>query len=515
MKISGFKPDRFVLSIVLSACTRTRNLSMGQALHSYINESGLSLDTHLQNSLIIMYSSCGHMKLAESIYNNSMSPNMVASTSMIFGYAKFGQIETAHRIFDNMPEKDLVSWSALISGYAESNRPDKALDLFKQMQSCGVRPDEVTMLSLISACSNLGALDPAKQVHVYVKNHGLDRILSVTNALIDMFAKCGSLDDAWKVFEQVPRKNIITWTSMITGFAMHGDGKSALALFDRMKDENRIKPNHITFVSLLYACSHAGLVKEGQSLFESMVRDYNIEPTQEHYGCMVDLYGRSKLLKEAVELIETMPFQPNVVVWGSLLGACRIHGEVELGELAAKRVLELDPNHDGAYVLLSNIYAKAGRSDDVRKVRENMKFRGLSKEKGYSWLELNGTVHAFLTQDNSHPQTTEIYEKLREIVTDVETIGYSPDAGCALIDSDEEEKKEAVLFHSEKLALTFGLVNSKRGECVRISKNIRICEDCHMFVKFVSRVYHREIVLRDRTRFHHFRDGICSCGDFW
>ncbi|KAJ3675616.1 hypothetical protein LUZ60_004658 [Juncus effusus] len=515
LKLSGLKPDRVVLSTVLSACARLRNLKSGKTIHSYIIESNLSLDPHLQNSLISLYSSCGEMETAEALYHSMSDKNLVASTSMVFGYAKLGRLDTARKVFDEMPEKDLISWSALISGYAESERPDKALELFKKMQLNRVKPDEVTMLSLISACANIGALDSAKRVCNYVKSHCFDEFLSVGNALIDMFAKCGSLSDARKVFDEMPKKNVITWTSMIMGFAMHGDGRSALALFEQMKGEKGIKPNRVTFVSLLYACSHSGLVEEGQALFKSMVSDYNIEPKHEHYGCLVDLYGRAKLLSEAVSVIENMPFKPNVVVWGSLLGACKVHGNVELGELAAKRILELDPVHDGAYVLLSNIYAKAGRSNDVREVREIMKFRGLSKERGFSWLELGGEMHAFMTGDESHPRRNEIYHKLRDVVARVEKIGYSPDVTCVLINLDEEEKREAVLLHSEKLALSFGLIGSERGACLRISKNIRVCEDCHAFVKLVSRAYGREIVLRDRTRFHHFKDGICSCGDFW
>ncbi|WOL10877.1 hypothetical protein Cni_G19636 [Canna indica] len=514
MKSSGIVPDQVILATILSACGRTKNLSSGEAVHSYIMESNLSLDVHLQSALISMYCNCGSMDTAQRLYDEMSPKNLVASTAMVSGYAKLGKIEIARNIFEQMEDKDLVCWSAMISGYAESDQPNEALKLFNEMQLLGVKPDEITMLSVISACANLGALDQAKWVHIFVDNNGFYHVLSVRNALIDMYSKCGSLADARTIFDETDFKNVITWTSMITGFAMHGNGRSALALFDSMIAEG-VKPNAVTFISLLYACSHAGLVEDGRKIFESMIQDYRIEPKHEHYGCMVDLLGRSRLLREALEFIESMPFAPNVVVWGSLLGACRTHGDIELGELVAKKLLEIDPDHDGAYVLLSNIYAKANRWGDVREVRKLMKNKGLSKETGFSWIEVNGIVHEFMMGDNSHPRSSEIYEKLYEAVKELENAGYAPDAAAVLVDLQEEEKREAVLLHSEKLALSLGLINSSRGSCIRIAKNMRVCEDCHTFMKFASKVFEREIVLRDRTRFHHFKDGVCSCRDFW
>ncbi|XP_008804951.2 pentatricopeptide repeat-containing protein At4g14820 [Phoenix dactylifera] len=514
MKSCNVVPDQVILATVLSACGRTGNLMAGQAIHSYIVASNISMDSHLQSALINMYSSCKSMDNAQKLYDSIYPKNLVSSTAMVFGYAKIGKIEIAHSIFDQMPERDLVSWSAMISGYAESDQPNEAIKLFNEMQLSGVRPDRITMLSVISACAHLGALDQAKWVHIFVDKNGFSGILSIKNALIDMYCKCGSLADAQKIFEEMPSRNVITWTSMITGCAVHGDGRSALALFDQMKAEG-VEPNRVTFVGLLYACSHTGLVEDGRRIFNSMIQDHNMEPKHEHYGCMVDLLGRARLLQEAFELIESMPFTPNVVVWGSLLGACKMHGDVELGELAAKRLLELDPSHDGAYVLLSNIYAKASRWDDVRQVRTLMKCKGVSKERGCSWIELDGKVHEFLMGDESHPRSSEIYGKLEEVVRELELVGYSPDIGSVLVDLEEEEKKGAVLWHSEKLALSFGLMNSSRGFCIRIAKNLRVCEDCHTFMKLVSKVYEREIVLRDRSRFHHYKDGVCSCRDFW
>ncbi|CAL9768298.1 unnamed protein product [Musa acuminata subsp. burmannicoides] len=514
MKSSGVIPDRVILATILSACARTRNLTSGGAVHSYIVESNLSIDAHLQSALISMYSNCGSMDTAQRLYDDTSPKNLVASTAMVFGYAKLGKIAVARSIFDQMTDKDLVCWSAMISGYAESDQPNEALKLFNEMHLLGVKPDKITMLSVISACANMGARDQAKWVHIFVDKNGFHQILSIRNALIDMYSKCGSLVDARTIFDETAFKDVITWTSMITGFAMHGNGRSALAVFDHMISEG-VKPNGVTFISLLYACSHAGLVDEGRRIFESMIQDYRLEPKHEHYGCMVDLLGRARLLQEALEFIESMPFAPNVVVWGSLLGACRIHGDVKLGELVARRLLELDPNHDGAYVLLSNIYAKASRWEDVREVRNLMKNKGVIKEAGFSWIELNGHVHEFMMRDKCHPRSSEIYGKLDEVVKELELVGYSPDTATVLVDLQEEEKREAILLHSEKLALSLGLINSKKGSSIHIAKNIRVCDDCHTFMKLASKVFEREIVLRDRTRFHHYKDGVCSCGDFW
>ncbi|KAB8095024.1 hypothetical protein EE612_022597, partial [Oryza sativa] len=240
----------------------------------------------------------------------------------------------------------------------------------------------------------VGALDKARCIHSFVENHSMCKILPIGNALIDMFSKCGSLTLALDVFNAMPQKNVVTWTSIITASAMHGDGRSALTLFENMKSEG-IQPNGVTFLGLLYACCHAGLVEEGRLLFKIMVQQYRIEPMHEHYGCMVDLLGRAKLLGQAADLIQSMHLRPNVVIWGSLLAACRMHGDLELGAFAAKKILELDPNHGGAQVLLSNIYAEYGNWNDVKEVRGVMKVQGTWKKKGCSWMELNGSVHQF------------------------------------------------------------------------------------------------------------------------
>ncbi|XP_020230115.1 pentatricopeptide repeat-containing protein At4g14820 [Cajanus cajan] len=514
MKTSGTEPDAIVLCTVLSACGHAGNLSYGKAIHEFIKDNGLYVDYHLQTALVNMYANCGAMDLAREVYDQLPGKHLIVSTAMLSGYAKLGMVQDARFVFDQMVEKDLVCWSAMISGYAESDEPDEAIRLFNEMQRQGIVPDQITMLSVISACAHVGALVQAKWIHMYVDKNGFGRALSVNNALIDMYAKCGNLARAREVFENMPRKNVISWSSMINAFAMHGDADSAIDLFHRMKEQN-IEPNGVTFIGVLYACSHAGLVEEGQNFFSSMINEHGISPQREHYGCMVDLYCRANLLRKALELVETMPFPPNVIIWGSLMSACQNHGEVELGEFAAKQLLELEPDHDGALVVLSNIYAKERRWDEVGLVRKLMRHKGISKEKAFSRIEMNNEVHVFMMADRYHKQSDEIYKKLDVVVSQLKLVGYTPSTSGILVDLEEEEKKEIVLWHSEKLALCYGLISERKEACIRIVKNLRVCEDCHSFMKLVSKAYQIEIVMRDRTRFHHFNGGICSCRDYW
>ncbi|GAA0154296.1 hypothetical protein LIER_37847 [Lithospermum erythrorhizon] len=514
MRSSNVQPDGRMFSTILSACGRSGNLEIGKVIHEFLSDGNTPMDSHLQSALLGMYARSGSMDVAQDLYDTLTPKNIVASTTMLSGYAKIGHVEAARKIFELMIDKDLVCWSAMISGYAESDHPIEALNLFNEMQASGIKPDQVTMLSVISACANLGALDQSKRLHKLVKKSGFGNALPINNALIDMYAKCGSLEGAREVFNQMHRKNVISWTSMITACAMHGDADNALTLFRHMKAEN-IEPNWITFVGVLHACSHTGLVEVGEKIFASMVNEYNITPKLEHYGCMVDLYGRAKLLREALEVVETMPQAPNVIIWGSLMAACRLHGESELGEYAAKQLLLLAPDHDGAHVFLSNIYAKERKWEYVREVRRFMKHKCIDKERGLSKIEIGSKVYEFSTEDKKHERANDIYNKLDEVVSMLKDAGYAPDTRGVLLDIDEDEKENAVLWHSEKLALCWGLIGQKNRSTIRIMKNLRICQDCHNFIKLVSKEFDREIIVRDRTRFHHYRDGVCSCKDYW
>jgi pentatricopeptide repeat protein len=329
-----------------------------------------------------------------------------------------------------------------------------------------------------------------------------------------MYSKCGSIEDAFQTFDVMSERNVISWNAMIAGCAQHGCGKEALKLFAQMPQAG-IEPDHISFVSALSACSHSGLVDEGLQLFDSMCRDYCIAPREVHYACMIDLLGRAGRLDEARDFMKTIPFAPDAYVWGALLGACRLYGNIDLGKHAAECLFQLEPHNAAKYVLLSNIYAAAGRWDDVAKVRKIMKDRGVQKQPGCSWIEVKNKVHTFMVEDKSHPQTEEIYSTLEELARQMEAAGYVPDTNFVLHDVEMEQKEHSLYHHSEKLAIAFGLISTLPGLPVRIIKNLRVCGDCHTATKFISKIVEREIIIRDANRFHHFKDGLCSCGDYW
>lgn len=343
---------------------------------------------------------------------------------------------------------------------------------------------------------------------------GLEEDVVVGTSVVDMYCKCGRVGPARTTFDRIKNKNVKSWTAMVTGYGMHGYAREALDVFYEMIRVKMV-PNYITFVSVLSACSHAGLVDEGWHWFQTMTRRYHIEPGVEHYSCMVDLFGRAGFLNQAYDLIKKMKVRPDFVVWGSLLAACRKHKNVDLGEIAARKLFELDPKNCGYYVLLSNIYADAGRWKDVEKMRIHMKSHGLSKTPGFSLVELKGRVHVFLVGDKEHPDHEKIYSFLEELCRKVQEAGYVPNMTSVLHDIDCEEKEMTLKIHSEKLAVAYAVMNSVPGSTIQVIKNLRICGDCHETIKLIAKIVNRNIVVRDSKRFHHFSDGLCSCGDYW
>lgn len=343
---------------------------------------------------------------------------------------------------------------------------------------------------------------------------GLQENVYVGTSVVDMYCKCGRVEAARRAFDQMKEKNVKSWSAMVDGYGTHGRVKEALEIFYNMNRAG-VKPNYITFVSVLSACSHAGMLDEGWYWFQAMEQKFDIEPGVEHYSCMIDLLGRAGLLSRAYDLIKKMKVKPDFVVWGSLLAACRMHKNVELGEISARKLFELDPKNCGYYVLLSNIYADAGRWGDVERMRIFMRSHGLIKPPGFSLVELKGRVHVFLVGDNEHPQHEKIYAYLDKLYVDLQEAGYVPNMTSVLHDVNEEEKGISLRVHSEKLAVAFGVMNSVPGTTIQVIKNLRICGDCHTMIKLISKILNREIVVRDSKRFHHFRDGFCSCGDYW
>ncbi|MED6108963.1 hypothetical protein PIB30_029189 [Stylosanthes scabra] len=539
------RPNKFTYPTLFKACAVTGSFKEGIQFHAHVLKLGFDADNHIKSAAIQMYASfglledarrmldengendvvcwnavingylkCGEVDAAHELFVKMPKKNVGSWNTMITGLARCGKIEDARNLFDEMGERNEISWSAIIDGYIKHGCFKQAMEVFHKMQREKVKPKQFLLPSVLAACANLGSLDQGRWIHSYVERNSfkVDGVLGT--ALVDMYAKCGRLDMAWEVFEKVKAKHVSTWNAMIWGLSIHGRAEDAIELFAKMQEEKQ-KPNGVTLLGVLNACAHAGMVERGIGLLNSMKGVYGIEPRVQHFGCVVDLLGRAGHLNEAEKFIESMPMKPNAAVLGALLNACRIHGNVELGEQLGWILVDMEPRNSGRYALLSNIYAKAGRWDDVTRVRKLMKERGVKTIPGISMMDLGGRVHEFKMGEGSHPQMKEIYVMLENLMDKLRNEGYSPNTSMVSFDIEEEEKENTLKQHSEKIALAFGLIRTEPGTTLRIVKNIRVCEDCHAVFKLASRVYSREIIMRDRARYHHFRNGVCSCKDFW
>lgn len=466
-----------------------------------------------------MYSTCGNLMLARQVFDEISQPDLPSWNSIVNANVKVGLIDVARKVFDEMPERNVISWSCMINGYVSCGEYKEALALFREMQMVeanGVRPNEFTMSSVLSACGRLGALEHGKWIHAYIGKCGMEVGVVLGTSLIEMYAKCGIIERAKWVFDNMGphNKDVMSWSAMISGLAMYGHAEECLELFTEMTSYG-VRPNAVTFLGVLCACVHGGLVSEGKEYFRRMSEEFGITPLIQHYGCMVDLFGRAGLIQEARNLVNSMPMDPDVPVWGALLSGSRMHGDIETCEIALRKLIELDPTNSGAFVLLSNVYAKMGRWADVRHVRDLMEARGIKKVPGCSLVEVGGVLHEFFVGDDSHPETKEIYKMLDEIMKRLKMEGYVGNTNEVLLDLDEEGRELALSLHSEKLAIAFCFLKTSPGTPIRIVKNLRICSDCHVAIKVMSRVFDREIVVRDCNRFHHFKGGLCSCKEYW
>lgn len=482
MKTNGVSPDIFTVTSILHACACSGSLDNGKIVHKYIRENDMESNLFVCNALMDMYAKCGSM-------------------------------EDAHVVFSRMPVKDIVSWNTMIGGYSKNCLPNEALKLFYDMQQ-NSNPDSITAACILPACASLAALDRGREIHSHILRNGYFQDRIVANALVDMYVKCGLLALARMLFDMIPTKDLISWTVMIAGYGMHGFGNEAIAAFDEMRNVG-IEPDEVSFISILYACSHSGLLDEGWRFFNIMRNECNIEPTLEHYACMVDLLSRTGNLSKAYKFIKIMPIKPDATIWGALLCGCRIYHDVKLAERVAEYVFELEPENTGYYVLLANIYAEAEKWEEVRKLRERIGRKGLKKNPGCSWIEIKGKVNIFVSADGSHPQAKQIESLLKRLRAKMNEEGYFPNMKYALINADDMEKEIALCGHSEKLAMAFGMLSLPPGKTIRVTKNLRVCGDCHETAKFISKTSRREIILRDSNRFHHFKDGHCSCRGFW
>ncbi|PKA62360.1 Pentatricopeptide repeat-containing protein [Apostasia shenzhenica] len=479
-------PDAYSFPCLLKACASARAVRQGKQAHAAAVKFGFADNAFVLPTLICMYS-------------------------------QLGDVDAARTLFDRMEDecRSVVSYNSMISACVQSSRPGMAMALFRELQARRLRPTYVTMLGVLAACALIGALEQGRWLHDFVKKNGFTSHVKVNTALIDMYAKCGSLEDAFRVFEEMRLRDTPAWSAMIIAYAIHGYGSAALSLFDEMRCKG-IKPDEVTFLGILYACSHSGLVDEGLRYFRIMCSDYSFPPGVKHFGCVVDLLARAGRLEEAYEFINGLPIEPTPILWRTLLSACGVHKNVDLGKKVFDRIIVLDDSHGGDYVIFSNMCALKGMWKDVNRIRKLMSEKGVVKIPGCSSIEVDSTVHEFFAGDGSHPDSRGAHRMVDEVVEQLKVWGYVADTSKVHhIDLTEEEKEVSLRYHSEKLAIAFGLMSTPPGTMLRVVKNLKVCSDCHSMAKMVSLLFGRQIVLRDLNRFHHFSHGECSCGDFW
>ncbi|KAH0882000.1 hypothetical protein HID58_058096 [Brassica napus] len=480
----GFSPDEYTLGSVFSGCAGLRSVFIGQQAHGYMVKYGLELDS-------------------------------VVSSSLAHMYMRNGKLRDGQSVIRSMPVRTLVAWNTLLSGYAQEGCPETVLCEYKKMKISGYRPDQITFVTVLSSCSDLAIRGQGQQVHAEAVKIGASSVVAMVSSLISMYSKCGCLEDAAKAFSERGDEDEVMWSSMISAYGFHGRGEEAIKLFNTMVEETEMEINEVTFLNLLYACSHSGLRDKGLELFDTMVEKYGFRPSLRHYTCVVDLLGRAGDLDQAEARIRSMPMKPDAVIWKTLLSACSVHKNAETAQRAFEEILKIDPNDSSCYVLLANVHASAKRWRDVSEVRKSMRDRDVKKEPGVSWFEHKGEVYRFKMGDRSQSQSKEIYSYLKELTLEMKVKGYKPDTASVLHDMDDEEKESDLVQHSEKLAVAYALMVLPEGVPIRIIKNLRVCGDCHVAFKYISVIKNREITLRDGSRFHHFVNGKCSCGDYW
>lgn len=491
MNTEGVGFDRATLLSVLTSLSGSRELDVDLGLRFCLQLHCLSVKTGFISGIKVI-------------------------SALVKAYSDLGgDIDDCYKLFlETGNSRDVVLWTGMITAFAECE-PEEALFLFRQLQREGMAPDWCTFSIVLKACAGLVTERHASAVHSLVAKYGFEDDTVIANALIHAYARCGSISLSKQVFDKMTYHDLVSWNSILKAYALHGQSKEALQLFSNMN----VQPDSATFVSLLSACSHAGLVQEGNKIFHSMLENHGVVPQLDHYACMVDLLGRVGRILEAEKLIHEMPMEPDSVIWSALLGSCRKHGETRLAELAATKLKQLEPGDSLGFVQMSNIYCLSGSFNKARLIRKEMKGSRVRKEPGLSWIEIENQVHEFASGGKRHPQREAIFKKLEELIGQLKGMGYVPETSLALHDIEEEHKEEQLYHHSEKLALVFAIMNQgslcRERSVIRIMKNIRICVDCHNFMKLASDLLGKEIVVRDSNRFHHFKDRRCSCNDYW
>lgn len=569
MELSGIVPNNFTYSSILKASSEILSLELGKQIHSRIIKAGLENDTCAGGALVDMYMKCSDLADdALGAFRDITSPSVITWTSLIAGfsehgfekdsfqsfaemravgvqpnsftlssilracstvkshsqtvklhglmvktkagcdtvvgnalvdaYAALGMVDDAWHVVTSMIRRDAITYTCLATRMNQMGRYEVALDVIIRMYMDDVEMDGFSMASFLSSSAGLAAMETGRQLHCYSIKAGLASGISVSNALVDFYGKCGCTDDAYRAFKGISEPDIVSWNGLISGLASIGHISSALSTFDDMRLAG-FKPDSITFLLVLFACSHGGLVELGLEHFQSMREKHEIAPQLDHYACLVDLLGRAGRLEDAMEVIMTMPFKPDALIYKTLLGACKSHRNIALGEYVARQGMELDPSDPAFYVLLANLYEESGQPDLAKSTRRVMRERGLKKNPGQCWMEIRNKVHLFNAGDRSHPQINEIHEKVESLITELKNRGN--------LYQDYEDSS----YHSEKLAVAFGLLRTPRNASIRISKNMRICNECHNFIMIVTQFVDREIIVRDGNRLHVFKKGECSC----
>ncbi|XP_057961609.1 pentatricopeptide repeat-containing protein At5g08305 [Malania oleifera] len=411
----GFSPDHLTYPFLVKASAHLLDVRLAVAVHGHVVKSGYEFDRFVRNSLVHAYGTCGALVYACKVFDEMPNRNLVSWNAMLDAYAKFGDLSLAREVFELMPERDVVSWSSLIDGYVKDGDYREALAVFQQMQALGSKANEVTMVSVLCACAHLGALEQGRMMHHYMMENGLPLTLVLRTSLVDMYAKCGAIEEALVVFRGVSGKqsDVLIWNAVIGGLATHGLVKESLDLYTEMQIMGII-PDEITYLCLLCACAHGGLVKEAWYFFESLSK-HGMTPKSEHYACLVDVLSRAGCLGQAYQFICQLPIEPTASMLGALLNGCLNRGRLDLAEIVGKKLIELEPNHDGRYIGLSNVYAVVKRWDDAKTMRETMESRGVKKSPGCSFVEISRTLHRFIAHDKTHCQSKEIYMMLNSI----------------------------------------------------------------------------------------------------
>ncbi|KAD6118762.1 hypothetical protein R6Q59_024945 [Mikania micrantha] len=484
LQLTNFNRKQFPFSTMLSLAASETNLKLGKQIHAQALVTQASLDILVGNALVDMYAKCD-------------------------------RFEEANLIFASLPHRCAVPWTAIISAYVQKGVYDEALQLFKQMREAYVFGDQATFASTLRASANLTSLSLGKQLHSVMITLGCMSNVFCGSSLLDMYAKCGYIKEAIQVFEEMPSKNIVSWNAMISAYAQKGDGEATLRIFEELI-ESGLKPDSVSFLGVLTACSHCGLVAEGCAHFKSMVQTYRIDIKREHYASMIDLLCRCGQFGEAERLMYEMPFEPDEIMLSSVLRSCRVHKNQDFAKRVADALFNMEVLRDAApYINICNMYAEAGQWEDVSKVKKEMKDRGVRKLTAYSWVEVNHNVHVFTANDKTHPQINDIWKKIDALWRKMEEVGYKPDTSVILQNVNEEVKVESLKHHSERLAIAFALISTPEESPIVVMKNLRTCVDCHAAIKIISKFVRRDIIVRDASRFHHFNDGCCSCGDYW